>query len=605
VSPSPKHFNARTFAAGAAIAALSVFGVVAVPMSASAATIAVTTIADSGAGSLRAAIVQANGTVASDTITFDPAFIPANSVIELDTRINITENLVIDGSAVSGLTVAGGDLGDSILFFVAPATAGRSFEFSNFIIDGTAGVGGWTGTGIYSSTGVTGDGALNLTLDGMTARNITGPVGSAFNVFTTDVAGTVTISDSTFENNTATAAGGGALFLRGVKESITVTNSTFDGNVANANGGGAIFIDGQGGGLPSLSVAGSTFASNIATAGNSGGAIFANVLASASITNSEFTENVSSLAGGAVAFGSIDLAGFFDVLNSVFDSNVADASGGAVYIDDSPAETLIENNTFVANQADGVDGGALAFGSVSNTLSIFSNTFTQNLAPAARGGVSISIVSIVADTIVAIGNCTFLEQDTDNGAVIGVTTSVEPGGELFIVSSTLLGMGAIYLEQNDGQVTISNSIIDGDVNSLGFDTVDLAGGSVVGIEWSVVADAFDGATMLAGNGNQFSTAALLGPLQDNGGPTDTMALLANSPAINAGDPSYIYPFTEDQRGAGFARIVAGTVDIGAFEAAPSLAATGNDINPMVPIGASALVLLGIAALVFSRRRRAA
>jgi hypothetical protein len=55
----------------------------------------------------------------------------------------------------------------------------------------------------------------------------------------------------------------------------------------------------------------------------------------------------------------------------------------------------------------------------------------------------------------------------------------------------------------------------------------------------------------------------LGPLQNNGGPTHTMALLAGSPAINAGDnagaPSY------DQRGAGFPRIVGGTIDIGAFE----------------------------------------
>ncbi len=602
MSPKPTRSNAGKFAAGAAIAALSVIGVVTVPMSASAAVFSVTTTADSGAGSLRDAIASANGTAGPDTISFSAA-IPANSVIELDSTISITEDLVIDGSGVSGLTVAGGDAANYALLSVEPSAAGQSFVFTRFIIDGNAGIGGWTGYGIVGSTGLGGNAAQNLTLDGMTVRDVTGNFGPALNVFTTDAAGTITITDTTIENNTA-SAGEGAVYLRGVKDSISITNSTFDGNVANSNSGGAVFIDGQGGGLPSLSVAGSTFTSNVTTGGNSGGAIYANVLASASITNSQFTENVSSLAGGAVAFGSIDSAGFFDVLNNVFDSNVADASGGAVYLDDDAVETTIENNTFIANQADGVDGGALAFGSVSDTLYIFSNTFTQNLAPAARGGVSISIVSIVADTIVAIGNSTFLEQDTDNGAVIGVTTAVEPGGELFIASSTLLGMGAIYLEQNDGQVTISNSIIDGDVNSLGFDTVDLAGGSVVGIEWSVVADVFDGATMLAGNGNRFSTAALLGPLQGNGGPTNTMALLANSPAINAGDPSYVYPFTEDQRGAGFPRIVAGTVDIGAFEA-PSLAATGNDINPTVPIGAAALVLLGIAALVLSRRRRAA
>src|SRR5207249_10213003 len=64
---------------------------------------------------------------------------------------------------------------------------------------------------------------------------------------------------------------------------------------------------------------------------------------------------------------------------------------------------------------------------------------------------------------------------------------------------------------------------------------------------------------------------LLGPLANNGGPTQTMALLPGSPAINAGDNAAIVnppfsgpPFT-DQRGLGFNRIVIATVDMGAFE----------------------------------------
>jgi hypothetical protein len=55
----------------------------------------------------------------------------------------------------------------------------------------------------------------------------------------------------------------------------------------------------------------------------------------------------------------------------------------------------------------------------------------------------------------------------------------------------------------------------------------------------------------------------LGPLQNNGGPTQTMALLAGSPAIQAGDTNGA-PFY-DQRGPGFPRIVNGFIDIGAFE----------------------------------------
>jgi hypothetical protein len=58
---------------------------------------------------------------------------------------------------------------------------------------------------------------------------------------------------------------------------------------------------------------------------------------------------------------------------------------------------------------------------------------------------------------------------------------------------------------------------------------------------------------------------LLGPLQDNGGPTWTMALLPGSPAIDAGDPNPTDPPPWDQRGPGFPRIVNGRIDIGAFE----------------------------------------
>jgi hypothetical protein len=70
------------------------------------------------------------------------------------------------------------------------------------------------------------------------------------------------------------------------------------------------------------------------------------------------------------------------------------------------------------------------------------------------------------------------------------------------------------------------------------------------------------------NGNLVGSAdmpidPLLGPLQDNGGPTLTHALLAGSPAIDAGNNAYATDF--DQRGPGFPRIVNGIIDIGAFE----------------------------------------
>src|SRR5262249_16240174 len=63
----------------------------------------------------------------------------------------------------------------------------------------------------------------------------------------------------------------------------------------------------------------------------------------------------------------------------------------------------------------------------------------------------------------------------------------------------------------------------------------------------------------------------IGPLQNNGGPTFTQALLPGSPAVDAGDDSVLGSppnLTTDQRGPGFPRKVGSHVDIGAFEVLP-------------------------------------
>jgi hypothetical protein len=70
---------------------------------------------------------------------------------------------------------------------------------------------------------------------------------------------------------------------------------------------------------------------------------------------------------------------------------------------------------------------------------------------------------------------------------------------------------------------------------------------------------------LTGPGDQINTDPLLGPLQNNGGPTLTHALSLGSPAIDAGDPSFTPPPLYDQRGPGFWRVRNGRIDIGSFE----------------------------------------
>jgi hypothetical protein len=104
------------------------------------------------------------------------------------------------------------------------------------------------------------------------------------------------------------------------------------------------------------------------------------------------------------------------------------------------------------------------------------------------------------------------------------------------------------------------------------DTVLNAGSSGVNIFNNGTATSFgynlssdDGGGVLTGTGDLINTDPMLGPLQNNGGPTFTHALLPGSPAIDAGDPSFAPPPNFDQRGPGFDRVVNGRIDIGSFE----------------------------------------
>jgi hypothetical protein len=110
------------------------------------------------------------------------------------------------------------------------------------------------------------------------------------------------------------------------------------------------------------------------------------------------------------------------------------------------------------------------------------------------------------------------------------------------------------------------------------------------------------------NGNQVGTTLnpinpRLGPLQNNGGPTQTMALLPGSPAIDAGSNALAVdasgsPLTTDQRGPGFNRVINGTVDMGAYEFQPSATITTlvSSLNP-APFGQFVTVTVTVAATV--------
>ena len=166
-------------------------------------------------------------------------------------------------------------------------------------------------------------------------------------------------------------------------------------------------------------------------------------------------------------------------------------------------------------------------------------------------------------------NCTL----SGNSAQIlggGICNAGEAGNATVIVAnSTFSGNsagtngGALF---NDGQqfgiavVKLKNSVMKAGLSGPNISNAD---GTVTSLGYNLSSD--DGSGYLTGPGDQINTDPLLGPLQNNGGPTSTHALLPGSPAIDAGDPGFTPPPFDDQRGLGFNRVADGRIDIGSFE----------------------------------------
>jgi hypothetical protein len=279
---------------------------------------------------------------------------------------------------------------------------------------------------------------------------------------------------------------------------------------------------------------------------------------------------------------------------------------------------------YVAPAGDGCGGGIYVSG---GTLSINSSTIADNEAiggndPVGNAGTGAGGGLFIAGGTATIDNSTFADNEAIGGIsggnyAAGIGGAIEnQGGTVTIDNSTLAGNQAsgngYYspgqgggINNDAGTVSINNSTVaDNQANNLVVST--LGGGNGGGIYGAVqmydtiladnaasYAPDLDGSVTslghnLIGNttgGSGFVASDLLsvdpqlGPLQNNGGPTQTMALLPGSPAANTGDntgaPAY------DQRGPGYPRIVGGFIDIGAFEVqdssatqASSLAVTG-------------------------------
>lgn len=293
-------------------------------------TLAVTNTHNAGAGSLRAAINEANSLEGADRIVFADGVSGTITLVATLPTIRDAAGLTIDGGgdvAVSG--------NDAVGVFVMSPTAELSLR-NLTVSDGVAEVGG----GVFN-----GGGTLNV--DGSTFSGNEGDFygGGIFN----DDGGTLTVSESTFSGNWASDYGGGVFNGQGAE--FTLSDSTFSGNETADIGAGIANLSGT------VVVTGSTFSGNSADFTGGGIATEEGML---KVTNSTFSGNDGSLAGGGInSYG-----GPLEVVNSTFSGNRAYDGGGGIAASSFSGGPATLRSTIVVNNPIGdicsgtiIDGG--------------------------------------------------------------------------------------------------------------------------------------------------------------------------------------------------------------------------------------------------------
>lgn len=335
---------------------------------------------------------------------------------------------------------------------------------------------------------------------------------------------------------------GGGIWNAGT---LTLTDSTVSGNSAAFGGG----IANRGG---NLTVIGSAILTNAAEGCRGVGAVVCSggggIWNSGTLTMQDSTVSGSSADWGAGIYN----RGVPSLTNTTISGNTAGFDGGGLLNFESL--TLIDST--VADNAAGQSGGGIA--NEAGTLELTSSTLSGNSAASAGGG-----LLNPSGAAAGLVNVTVSGNTADTGG--GIYT----GGELLLTSTTIARnsastASAIYVPgtPDASSRSIANTLIEGDCTGSPFDS----GGH--NIESPGDTCGFDQDTDQPAQG-----PLSLGPLQDNGGPTMTHELPANSIAIDqipeadcldgAGEPLAV-----DQRGEVRPAVSSAVCDVGAFEVQP-------------------------------------
>jgi predicted outer membrane repeat protein len=295
-----------------------------------------------------------------------------------------------------------------------------------------------------------------------------------------------------------------------------------------------------GGGIYNEGILGLDNCSLINNHAGSGGGIANLESGTVIVNNTTFRNNTAAYAGGSIFSPDNSLS----VSNSYFEDNSAASHGGGIYNDDNLL--TVTNSTFVGNSA-GYCGGGICNGS-SGTLVLRNNIFSSNSA--GYGG---AISNGSESGTVTVSNSTFSENAANDGASISHAYS----GALTVINctfsgNTTTGVGGGIDNRGDGALTLKNTIVaDGPPGNNCAGVITDGGGNL----------SYPDTTCPGINADP-----MLGPLQDNGGPTWTMALGTGSAALDAGDDAICAapPVNNlDQRGV--TRPQGSHCDIGAVE----------------------------------------
>jgi len=232
--------------------------------------------------------------------------------------------------------------------------------------------------------------------------------------------------------------------------------------------------------------------------------------------------------------GGISNANTLTVTNCTISGNSANSDGGAI----SNGAALTVNNCTISGNSAGSDGGAISNG---NSLIITNSTITGNSAGSDGGAIS-------NGSMITVTNCT-ISGNSSNSDGGGISTAATAN-----LRNTIIAQNSA----SSGGPDVRSSM---PVTSQGYNLIgNSSGGS-----------GFIGTDLLNVN-------PLLGPLQDNGGPTFTQALLTGSPAIDA-VPAGSCAVTTDQRG--ITRPQGSACDIGAFERQLGVGVNENEASEAV------------------------